>query len=74
MKVSEMIKNLQDFLWENGNLECWYSADDEGNAYHRVNYIPSLYYVNEDDEVLQEEDLEYYELSKEDVQGICIVN
>lgn len=74
MKVSEMIKNLQDFMTENGDLECWYSVDDEGNAYHKLYYAPSKYYVNEDDEVRQLEDIEYFEEDIEDYEAICIVN
>ena len=29
MKVSEMIKNLQDFMEENGDIDCYYAEDDE---------------------------------------------
>lgn len=74
MKVSEMIKNLQKFMAENGDIECYYAVDDEGNAYQEVRYTPSKYYVSEDGEVMQFEDLEYYELHIEDVEPICIVN
>lgn len=74
MKVSEMIKNLQEFMAEHGDLECRYSEDDEGNAYHRVYSTPSKYYVNEDYEVRQLEDIEYYEEDVEDYEPICIVN
>lgn len=75
MKVSEMIKNLQEFIVEHGDLECWYARDDEGNGHQRVYYDPSLYYVDSDGEVYtNEEDLEYFDLTKEDVTPICIVN
>ena len=74
MKISEMIKNLQNFMAENGDLECWYAKDDEGNGYQEVHYTPSKYYVDEDGDVMQVEDLEYYELHMEDVKPICIVN
>lgn len=74
MKVSEMIKNLQEFMAENGDIECYYAIDDEGNGYQKVNYTPSKYYVDEDGNVMQLEDLEYYELHIEDVEPICIVN
>lgn len=36
MKVSEMIKNLCDFIEKHGDLECWYAKDDEGNGYQEV--------------------------------------
>ena len=74
MKISEMIKNLQEFMADHGDLECWYAVDDEGNAYQEVHYAPSKYYVSEDGDVMQVEDLEYYELHMEDVKPICIVN
>lgn len=74
MKVSEMIKNLQEFIVENGDIECYYAVDDEGNAYHPVYCKPSKYYVDEDGEVMQREDLEYYGLHMSDVEPICIVN
>lgn len=78
MKISEMIKNLEEFKAEHGDLDCWYAKDDEGNGYQRVYYDPTLYYVDEDNEMHSEEDLEEYleeyELTKEDVTPVCIVN
>ena len=74
MKISEMIKGLQEFMKDHGDLECWYAVDDEGNGYQEVRYTPSKYYVSEDGDVMQVEDLEYYELHMEDVKPICIVN
>ena len=74
MKVSEMIKNLQEFMNKNGDIECYYAVDDEGNAYHPVYFTPSKYYISEDGDVMQREDLEEYELHIEDVEPICIVN
>lgn len=74
MKVSEMIKNLQEFMEENGDLDCYYAVDDEGNEYNEIYYNPSKYYINEDGNVMQLEDLEEEELRIEDVKPICIVN
>lgn len=74
MKISEMIKNLQEFMEAHGDLECYYAVDDEGNGYSEIRYTPSKYYVNEDGDVMQLEDLEEYELHIEDVEPICIVN
>lgn len=75
MKVSKMIKNLQEFMAEHGDLECWYAVDDEGNGYKRVYYDPSLYYLDEYGDVLQQEDYdEADEDEKEDLKPICIVN
>ena len=75
MKISEMIKNLETVMLANGDLECYYAVDDEGNAYHPVYYSPSVYYINQYGDVFQDEDLEYED--PEDIaelQHICIVN
>ena len=76
MKVSEMIKNLQKFMEKNGDLDCWYAVDDEGNGYQEVNYSPSLYYIDKfNGEVYATlEDIEECEVDFEDVKTICIVN
>ena len=75
MKISEMIKNLQEFMKKHGDLKCWYAADDEGNDYHECYYDPSLYYVDDEGKVYgSTEDVEYCDLSLSDVKPICIVN
>ena len=75
MKVSEMIRNLQKFMKENGDLDCWYAVDDEGNSFNEIYFEPTLYYVNEDSEVYQSlDDLECYELDLTKIQQICVVN
>lgn len=75
MKISEMIKNLQEFMAEYGDLDCWYARDDEGNGYQEVYYDPSLHYVNEYDDVFTQEDYdEADEDDREDLTPICIVN
>ena len=75
MTISEMIKNLEAVMLANGDLECYYAVDDEGNGYHPIYFTPSVYYVNQYGEVFQEEDLE--DEDPEDIaelQHICIVN
>ena len=75
MKVSEMIKNLQEFMEVHGDIDCWYAVDDEGNGYQEVHFDPSKYYVDEDKNVYTSiEDVEYCDLNIEDVRPICIVN
>ena len=75
MKISQMIKNLQEFMKEHGDLDCWYAVDDEGNDYHECYYDPSKYYVDNDGNVYSTmDDVEYAELTAEDVDPICIVN
>ena len=74
MKVSEMIKNLTEFMAEHGDLDCWYAKDDEGNGYREVHFKPSKNYADEDGDIYQFEDLEYYGFDADDVSPICIVN
>ena len=74
MKISQMIENLQSFMSENGDLECYYAVDDEGNAYYEVYYEPSLYYMNQYGDIYSSRDIEYEEENFEDFEKICVVN
>ena len=75
MKISQMIKNLQEFMKEHGDLNCWYAVDDEGNDYNEVYWPPSLYYVDDEANIYTSmDDVEDAELTIEDVDPICIVN
>lgn len=62
MKISEMIKNLEEFKAEYGDLDCWYATDDEGNAYHEVYFDPSFRYVDDEGDMYTEKDLEECEM------------
>ena len=77
MKISDMIKNLYDFMDEHGDVDCWYTADDEGNYFAPVYFKPSLRYMYED-ETFQEEDLEDMDEEEREELGelikICVVN
>lgn len=75
MKISEMINNLQLFLEEHGDLECYYAVDDEGNDYCPVHYEPSLYFMNQYRTMFSSRDLE--DEDEEDIEEltrICIIN
>ena len=81
MKVSEMIKNLQEFMAENGDIDCYYAGDDEGNSYKDVHYSPTLMYVDKYGEAYSiesiEEDKEDGYLTDEvfaEFKKVCIVN
>ena len=59
MKLSEYIKHLEELMKTEGDLECWYSADDEGNYYQPLNYEPSMMvYVEQDDDLHSGDDYE----------------
>ena len=75
MKISEMIKNLESVMAANGDIECYYAKDDEGNTYHPVYFEPSVYWINHYGDVFQDEDLK--DEDPEDIaelKQICIVN
>lgn len=75
MKISEMINNLQEFMAEHGDIDCYYATDDEGNEYREVYYDPSLRYVNEYGDVFTQEDWDDAdEDDREDLNPICLVN
>ena len=75
MKISEMIKNLQEFMNEHGDLDCWYAVDDEGNDFKKVHYDPSLRYTAEWlDDIYTAEDLGWMEEDPKDCVAICVVN
>ena len=74
MKISQMIENLQSFMSEHGDLDCYYAVDDEGNDYHEVYYEPSLYFINQYRDIYSSRDVEYEEEDIEDFEKICVVN
>ena len=48
MKISQMIKNLQEFMKEHGNLNCWYAVDDEANIYTSMDDVKDAELTVED--------------------------
>lgn len=75
MKISEMIKNLQEFMNEHGDLDCWYAVDDECNDFKPVRYDPSLRYTAEFlEDIYTAEDLGWMEEDPKDCTPICVVN
>lgn len=75
MKISQMIENLQSFMSEHGDLNCYYAVDDEGNDYHEVYYEPSLFYVNDYGNMFSSRDIE--DEDPEDIaelKKVCVVN
>ena len=75
MKVSEMIKNLQEFMDENGDLDCWFAENNEGSDYHEVYYSPCLYYTNKKGEVIVSfQDIDFDNEYINDMKQICVVN
>lgn len=78
MKVSEMIKNLQEFMNENGDVDCYYAVDDEGNDYKEVYYKPTLMLENSYGDLYSvkeiEEDDSLDEEERAEFRKVCIVN
>ena len=81
MKLSEYIRGLQQFLEENGDLPCYYAADDEGNSYQEVSTTCERYWI---EELTYSTDVAYHEECRgdyaedenpfEDLIPICVVN
>ena len=74
MKLSEMIANLQKFMVEHGDVDCWWAVDDEGNEYKKVIYEPTLMYKNEYGDAYCQQDIDDGEVDIEDVEKICVIN
>jgi hypothetical protein len=78
MKVSGMIKNLQDFMEENGDIDCYYAVDDEGNDYKEVYYKPTLMLENSYGDLYSVKEIEEDDSLDEDERAefkkVCIVN
>ena len=78
MKISEMIKNLQEFMNENGDIDCYYAVDDEGNGYKPVYYSPTLMFENSSGDLYSARDLEdddgLDEDDKAEFNKVCIIN
>ncbi len=47
VKISRLIKNLQNILEEHGDLSCVYAIDEEGNGFDLIYWDPSLGMFNE---------------------------
>ena len=72
MKLSEMIRNLRVFMFEHGDIDCWYAVDDEGNNYQQVYYEPTLYYVDEDGDIYSQDEVDDEDM--DDLTPVCVVN
>jgi len=80
MKLSKVISELQEVLQKEGDLDCYFASDDEGNSYQKQwctgtvmgirkqdkdNYRPELYSI---------EELEDYDLEYDDIIKIVVTN
>ncbi len=81
MKLSEYIQGLTAFLAEHGDMEAYYSSDDEGNSYQKVGYSGSKVFLHPQDKdkyrtdcVYPEEDMAGYGVEADDFVPICVVN
>lgn len=74
MKVSEMIKELQEFMGEHGDMECGvYEEDFLDFPYFGNCNKPSLFYVDKDRHIHMLED-KYFELDIKYHRPVCIIN
>ena len=60
MKLKEYLESLEKLYEEHGDIEVYYSIDEEGNDYKEVYYSPSFNYMTKDDNenyLIPEEDI-----------------
>ena len=72
MKVSEMIRHLQVFMYEHGDLDCWYGHD---GCCFEVSREPGLIYMDEYGIVYTQDDFDDVDIK--DIKWltpVCIVN
>lgn len=84
MKLSEYIEGLKKFPEENGDMDAYYSRDDEGNGYQEVYWSGTKMYLEKESDnphrpdLYCEDDLDYildeYEIGSEDLISVCVVN
>lgn len=51
MKASEMVEQLNKLIKEHGDLDLVYAVDDEGNAYHTVEFGPGTGLYMDDEQM-----------------------
>lgn len=78
MKLSEYIEYLTNFMNINGDLECFYSSDNEGNSYQRVSYAGTLFFTREPEkyspELYSKDDIEEDDEDCEEFTKVCVIN
>lgn len=77
MKISAYIEELKAILKTEGDLDCYYAVDEEGNGYGEILYSCSILYKEKkhgDIENIAEEDFENGEYDFEDYEKVICVN
>ena len=46
-KISDLIKNLERIKEESGDLDLVFSVDDEGNAFDKIYFTPTVGYFQD---------------------------
>lgn len=46
IKLSKYIEELNKLLKKEGDVDCFYAADEEGNSYKKVNYTGTIYFLD----------------------------
>lgn len=84
MTLNEYLTQLQEFLSENPELadvKVAYAADDEGNNYSGNVYGPSIRHKHKSEgdysfetAIDKDDDVEYYEENKEELEPVVLIN
>lgn len=74
MKISELIKDLQEFMDKYGDLKCGTYEEESciGIPYLGHCGNPSLFLMDDDYHLHSVED-KYYELDKEHLHPVCVI-
>jgi len=60
MKIGEYAEHIKKLAQDHPELDVVYSIDDEGNAYHKVHYEPSV------------QEVEVFDMGRKERKVICI--
>lgn len=71
MKVTELIRSLKVFVYEHGDIDCWYKHEDRC---FEMNHEPGAIYIDEYGIVYTQED---FDVDINDIKWltpVCVVN
>lgn len=71
MNLKNYIESLNQFKKEYGNLEIVYAVDDEGNAFNKVLFAPTLGQFD-NGKFISSQDFSDLKISKNNINSICI--
>lgn len=72
MKVSELIRKLRVFMYEHGDIDCWYGHE---GRWFEIDREPGLIYIDEYGIVYTQDDFKDVDINDVDwLTPVCAVN